>query len=151
MTTTSTSEPESMKGSCLCGAISYTVTGKPMFSCICYCTDCKKVAGSAFIAILGFTKENFIIHNPEQAITHIGMNHAKSARDTDKSQGFCTKCGSVVFGGEYGKNPWHTVYRGTLDEEFRDCYPPTIAMFTKDSPKWGKLEGLEEFPMMPPQ
>lgn len=151
MAATSGALKPQMSGGCLCGAVSYTVHGEPMFSCICYCSDCQKVTGSAFIAILGFTKDNFIVANPEEAITHIGMNHSKSAKGADKSQSFCKKCGSIVFGGEYGKEPWHTVYSGTLDEEFRNAHPPTIAMFVKDRPKWAKIEGLQEFPMMPPQ
>lgn len=144
-------DPKTMTGSCLCGAVRYTVTGEPMFSCICYCNDCQKVTGSAFIAILGFTKDNFKIAEPEQAVSHIGLNHAISDKGGDKSQSFCKQCGSIVFGGEYGKEPWHTVYSGTLDAEFRDKYPPTIAMFVKDRPKWAKIEGLQEFEKMPPQ
>ncbi|KIV99344.1 uncharacterized protein PV09_09002 [Verruconis gallopava] len=143
--------PKTMTGGCLCGAIRYTVTGEPMFSCICYCNDCQKVTGSAFVAILGFTAANFKIADVDRAVEHVGLNHAKSYKGTDKTQSFCKQCGSVVFGGEYGKLPWHTVYRGTLDEQFRDEHPPTVAMFVRDRPEWAKIEGLQEFEKMPPQ
>lgn len=125
-----------MTGGCLCGAIRYTVTGAPSFSCICCCIDCQKVSGAPFLAMIGFNKDNFVIKDAEEAVKHVGHNHAISAKGTDKLQSFCKDCGSVMFGGTYGKEEWHTVYSGTLDAGFRDEYPPTLAMFAKDRPTW---------------
>ena len=139
-----------MTGSCLCGAVSYTITGTPFFSCICYCTDCQKVSGGPFIAILGITKDDFKLKNADEAVKHIRHNKAFSAKGTEKNQSYCQDCGSVVFGGTYGEEPWHTVYSGTLDPDFRNEYPPTVAMFVKDRPKWAMIQGLQEFEEMPP-
>jgi hypothetical protein len=137
-------------GACLCGAVSYTIKGDPFFSCICYCIDCRRVSGSPFISILGVTKDNFKLKNEEEALKHIKHNAAISAKGTHKRQSFCKECGSVVFGGTYGEQEWYTVYAGTLDAEFKDEWPPTIAMFAKHKPKWAKIEGLVEFDGMPP-
>jgi hypothetical protein len=150
MATASETAPKTMSGGCLCGAIRYTVTGDPFFSCICCCIDCQKVSGAPFMAILGFTKDNFVIHNAEAAVKHIKHNKALSAKGTPKNQSFCQDCGSVVFGGTYGEQEWYTVYSGTLDEGFRDEHPPTFAMFVKDRPKWARIEGIAEFEKMPP-
>jgi len=100
---------------------------------------------------LGFNKEHFTIEDPEKALSHLALNYGKSAKGTDKNQCFCKDCGSVIFGGEYGKEEWHTVYRGTLDQKFRDVFPPTVAMFVKDAPQWGRIPGLKEFDAMPTQ
>lgn len=102
------------------------------------------------MAVLGCTKDNFVLKDPEEAVKHIGKNKGISARGTHKHQSFCKECGSVVFGGTYGEQEWHTVYAGTLDAKYRDDHPPTIAMFVKDRPKWAVIKGLDEFEGMPP-
>lgn len=102
------------------------------------------------MALVGVTKDNFKLKNPDDAIKHIKHNKSVSARGTHKHRSFCQECASVVFGGTYGVNEWHTVYTGTLNPEFRDEYPPTIAMFVKDKPKWANIQGLQEYEGMPP-
>lgn len=37
-------------GSCLCGAITYTIKGSPSTTVLCHCTSCKKQSGSSFKA-----------------------------------------------------------------------------------------------------
>ena len=39
-----------VKGSCLCGAIKYTIEGSPSTTVLCHCISCKKQSGSAFKA-----------------------------------------------------------------------------------------------------
>ena len=38
----------SLKGSCLCGAVAYEVTGRLQFMGHCHCTMCRKAHGAAF-------------------------------------------------------------------------------------------------------
>jgi hypothetical protein len=47
--------PISLKGSCLCGAVSYHLAGIPAAFDLCHCSRCRKSGGSAFIAELVFT------------------------------------------------------------------------------------------------
>lgn len=43
----------------------------------------------------------------------------------------------------------HTVYAGTLDQEFRDDFEPSTAIFTTERPKWAKTRTeLQEFEEM---
>jgi hypothetical protein len=41
-----------MKGTCLCGAVQYEVTGTPTAFDLDHCSRCRKSSGSAFIAEL---------------------------------------------------------------------------------------------------
>jgi hypothetical protein len=43
-----------MKGTCLCGAVQYEVTGTPTAFDLCHCSRCREASGSAFIAELVF-------------------------------------------------------------------------------------------------
>ena len=48
-----------MKGTCLCGAVRYLVTGTPTAFDLCHCSRCREASGSAFIAELGFEAAKF--------------------------------------------------------------------------------------------
>ncbi|CAI6333168.1 unnamed protein product [Periconia digitata] len=45
------------KGSCLCGAITYTLTGEPVTTVLCHCRNCQKSSGSSFQANLFYKQE----------------------------------------------------------------------------------------------
>ncbi|KAJ6623054.1 Mss4-like protein [Mycena sp. CBHHK59/15] len=62
-----------MKGSCLCGSLSYTVAGHPVLSAYCHCTLCQRSSGGAFIWSLHYrssaiswtyTPDNAPLHEP---------------------------------------------------------------------------------------
>ena len=55
--TLATSAP--LKGSCLCGAVKYEVTGNPTAFDLCHCSRCRESSGSAFIAELIFKAAEF--------------------------------------------------------------------------------------------
>jgi hypothetical protein len=58
-----------MKGTCLCGAVRYKVTGTPTAFDLCHCSRCREASGSAFIAelvapspVIGYDKASHIAH-----------------------------------------------------------------------------------------
>jgi hypothetical protein len=77
----------SVKGSCLCGAVTYEVTGAFEFMGNCHCSICRKSHGAAF-ATWGIIK-------PEQFKWTSGEG---SVQGYESSPGttrcFCKKCGS---------------------------------------------------------
>ena len=48
-----------MKGSCLCGAVRFRVTGTPTAFDLCHCLRCRAASGSAFLAELEFKTAEF--------------------------------------------------------------------------------------------
>lgn len=52
------------RGSCLCGAVKYTVSGDPKNSVLCHCDSCQKVTGSVFMANYIYEKDVSTILNP---------------------------------------------------------------------------------------
>ena len=48
-----------MKGTCLCGALQFAVTGTPTAFDLCHCSRCRASSGSAFIAELVFNAAEF--------------------------------------------------------------------------------------------
>jgi hypothetical protein len=45
------------KGSCLCGAITISITGKPFETHLCHCRSCKKLTGCEFGSFVMWPKE----------------------------------------------------------------------------------------------
>jgi len=53
---TSTSS-STIRGSCLCGKITYEVVGAPVNNCLCFCNSCRKHTGSIGMANGWYMKE----------------------------------------------------------------------------------------------
>ncbi len=102
---------ESHSGRCLCGDITYSVTGDPVRQGHCHCLDCKKATGASFATIAFFKEEQFKLNsgNP-QAFLH----HAVSGNMMTKE--FCQKCGSTVFGSNSGRPGIKSIYIGSLED-----------------------------------
>ncbi|WP_425074342.1 GFA family protein [Sagittula sp. S175] len=77
-----------MRGSCLCGAVSFTVTGGPAAFYLCHCSRCRKGSGSAHAANL------FV---PGGQIAWSGGPRAHYAVPESRHQRcFCPTCGSAL-------------------------------------------------------
>jgi hypothetical protein len=75
---------------------------------------------------------------------------SKSFRGDDAVRNSCPVCGSLVFGGEVGKDEIHTIYAGSLDDP--SCFQPKIAIFVRDRPAWAVMPaGLTTYETMPSQ
>jgi len=93
------------RGSCLCGAVRYTVTGPLRDVVACHCTQCRKQSGHFFAATSA----------PREAITVEG---AENVTWYDSSsgirRGFCKTCGSHLFW-DSGISPTMTFLAGSID------------------------------------
>jgi hypothetical protein len=66
-------------GSCLCGAIRYSVRGEPVHVGRCHCADCRKESGSAFTVYAQWPRAAFELEG--ELATYEGRS-------------FCPRCGS---------------------------------------------------------
>ncbi|MEO0917242.1 MAG: GFA family protein [Pseudomonadota bacterium] len=75
-----------MRGSCLCGEVSFVVTAPAEGFAVCHCTQCRKQSGhvwaSAFV--------------PDEALDVSGTPRWYQSSDKAK-RGFCPTCGSFLF------------------------------------------------------
>ncbi len=100
-----------IKGSCLCGKVSYQIEGPFKIFQYCHCSRCRKITGSAFAANLFVPPAHFKWLSGEESIGRFEHPEAKYF-----ATNFCKNCGSslpwVVQG---GKNI--VVMAGTLDKD----------------------------------
>ena len=99
-------------GSCLCGAVSFEVTGDLPGPDACHCTQCRKQSGHYF-ASTDVARTALTIHGEE----HVSwfQSSAKVRR------GFCSRCGSSLF--------WDPIFKDRIG----------IAMGAFDSPTGTRL------------
>src|SRR4051794_2851743 len=119
---------ESYSGGCLCGALRYEAEGAPIYSGHCYCGDCRKASGSGFIPFMIF---------PAAAVKISGtarQQRSLSFRASEAVRNRCDRCGSLVFGGEAGKDDRINIYAGSLDRP--ELFRPAMAIFVRDRPAW---------------
>jgi hypothetical protein len=129
-------------GGCLCGALRYEAVGEPLFAGLCYCADCQKASGSAFVPFMGFASGAVRFSGATRKFTSRAANGGDAVRNS------CPVCGSLVFGGEVGKDDSFTIYAGTLDDP--SSFHPTIAIFARSRPPWAVIPpGLAVFDAMP--
>ncbi len=94
-----------MKGSCLCGRVTYEITGPLRPVIACHCVQCRKTSGH-FVAATQATKKDLHIRG-EDNLTW--FQSSDSAR-----RGFCAACGSQLFWEPSGQEVV-SIMAGTLD------------------------------------
>jgi hypothetical protein len=134
--------PKRYTGGCLCGALRYEAEGEPLYAGHCYCVDCRKASGSGFVPYMGFAGS---------AVRFTGQSRqfrSKAAGGGDAVRNFCPVCGSLVFGGDVGKDDSFTIYAGSLDDP--SAFHPTAAIFARSRPPWAAIpEGLRVYDALP--
>jgi len=83
-----------VKGSCLCGAVRFSVTGTPTAFDLCHCLHCRAASGSAFLAELEFKTAEFewlsgrsLVKTYEAPVRNWPPGYRRA---------FCTVCGAPV-------------------------------------------------------
>ena len=75
-------------GSCLCGAVRFTVTGELPRPNACHCNACRKHSGHYEASV----------DVPRDTLTVLGEDHVGWFQSSEKvRRGFCRTCGSTLF------------------------------------------------------
>ena len=75
-------------GRCLCGAVTFKITGKLRNVLVCHCSQCRRSSGHLWAATAA----------PVEAIEIDSQNTLSWYRSSSKAKrGFCRRCGSSLF------------------------------------------------------
>ncbi|WP_432473011.1 GFA family protein [Amphritea sp. HPY] len=97
-----------IKGSCLCGKVNYSITGKVGDIVHCHCQTCRKAHGSAFSSVAAVQDSDFELSGAEH------LNHFESS--PGKQRYFCLNCGTQIYAKR--ENTPHIILRlGSLDND----------------------------------
>jgi len=133
---------EPLKGSCLCGAISFETRGDAVLVGNCHCTDCQKSTGAGHATIAGFPAA-------QVSLTGTPKGYAKQADSGNAvTRFFCPDCGSPLYS-EVEAMPGVQFFKlGAFDT--CSALAPTVSLYTKSAKGWdAPADGLPGFDTMP--
>jgi hypothetical protein len=131
------SDPASVRGSCLCGSVSFEVALPTLFCAHCHCTLCQRAHGAGYVTWLGVPRDQCHLESGAELLTR----YASSDHGT---RSFCARCGSALFfeSTEYS-DQLHIVLanlHGPIDRE------PEMHVHFGSSAPWTRVEdGLPRF------
>jgi len=114
-------------GSCLCGAIKYTVAGEVGPLIFCHCSKCRKANGSAFLAAVSIEADDFTVSDPQGNLTSFESSPGVFRK-------FCRHCGSPLYSYRPGPPEIIRLRIGTLDTVYSGAVQMHI--FHKDRAAW---------------
>lgn len=134
-------------GKCLCGEVTYTLTGQPVRMIQCHCKDCQRATGTGHINNAFFKTEQFELkgtvksHEQETDSGNINIRH------------FCPECGSRIYNEIAARKGVVGVAVGTADDN--SWYDPALVIYCKDREDWDltstEVPNFDEMPPPPPR
>lgn len=141
------SSPATASGSCLCGAVRFTVTLPTAYCAHCHCSMCRRNHGAAYVTWFGVRRDRLVLEAGAGALTR----YASSEHGT---RSFCSRCGSSLFCDHADQpdrvNVVLAAMHAPIDREpqlhaFFDSRAPWIAI-ADDLPRLGGKTGFEPLP-----
>lgn len=121
-----------IKGQCLCGVIKYSIADQPKEVGHCYCKQCQLISGSDHLVYVAFDLNKLNVSGPVTWYSMVGDSGLV------KKHGFCSKCGSTLFGtAEYWPD-LVVVYAGSLLDS--SSIQPEVNIWVQSAPKWSCID-----------
>ncbi len=96
------------RGSCLCGAVTFSVEAELTDPLACHCKQCRQQSGHFFAAV----------HAPKDAVTFACQDGLTWYRASDlAARGFCRECGSTLFWRRVGGGNAMSVSANALQDD----------------------------------
>lgn len=131
-----------LTGSCLCGGVSYAVSGNLGVFQYCHCSRCRKFSGSAFAANLLVAPEHFRWLSGEALVSRFeypGARHFATC--------FCSKCGGALpWLAQSGKSV--VIPAGTLDAD-PGIRPSQNLFWSSRAPWYEEPQSLPRYEALP--
>lgn len=130
-------------GRCACGKITLAISGEPIATRQCWCSQCQKIAA-------GGPTHNGIFNAADVEITGpLAASEWTAASGNTLTFHFCPSCGTQVYGQSSARPHLKTVRFGMLDQPHG--LKPEVAIWTEDAPAWASIDpSMEQWPQQPP-
>ena len=136
-------DPLTATGRCYCGALTYSVQGKPLFKAQCHCRECQYVSGGG---------PNYFMVLPVAGFawtTGTPRRFARDDLDAPVTRCFCADCGTHVTT-ELPDGERIVLKIGTLDDPAGAYGGPRAAIYMCDAQPFHHLpEDLPRFDRLP--
>lgn len=119
-----------LRGSCLCGSITYEVRGAPMIMYHCHCGTCRKASGASFATNVLVRAEDFVLVSGEELLSAFESSPRKFRH-------FCSACGSPIFSRAEATQHVVSVRSGTLDAD--PTVRPALHAYVASKAPWTEI------------
>jgi len=99
-----------LRGSCLCGAVRYEISGPLGPAVHCHCIQCRKASGASFTTNATVARSDFSFASGEDRVGEFESSPGQFRR-------FCTRCGSPLLKRLADRPDELRVRLGTLDTD----------------------------------
>lgn len=119
-----------LRGSCLCGKVTYEVRGAPEVMYYCHCGMCRRATGSSFAT-------NMVVREADFAVTS-GQDRIKAYLSSPgEHRHFCSECGSPLFSRAESRRGKLSVRCGTLQDD--SPIRPSAHLHTASKAPWTEI------------
>jgi hypothetical protein len=125
-----------LTGRCLCGGVTYELSGDPIATAVCHCDHCQRQGGGAFSV-------NLVVHESQLVVTGELRTYEETGERGDAvyvRRRFCGSCGSPIVSELVQTAGIVAVKVGTLDD--RSTVAPTVEVWCVDRQPWVSLPGM---------
>ena len=123
-------------GRCLCGQISYELSGDVIATAVCHCDHCQRQSGGAFSV-------NLIAMEGQLAVSGELTTFEDRGENDDAVyvyRRFCGSCGSPIYSAMIEPAGLIAVKAGTLDE--KSAVAPNVEAWCEQKQPWVDLPGI---------
>jgi hypothetical protein len=123
-------------GRCLCGQVTYEVSGELIATAVCHCEHCQRQSGSAFSV-------NLVVHESQLDLSGTLSTYEERGEHGDGvyvHRRFCGDCGSPIYSALLGTDGIVAVKAGTLED--RSDVNPTVEAWCDHRQPWVDLPGM---------
>lgn len=127
----------SLTGHCLCGAITWELTGDLIATAVCHCDHCQRQSGGAFsVNLIGHVSQL----NVDGELKVYGDPGDDESGTVHVERRFCGNCGSPIVSELMGANGVIALKAGTLDDKSQIA--PTVEAWCEHKQPWVDLPGM---------
>ncbi len=130
-------------GGCLCGAVRFRISAKPIAARLCWCRLCQYLAsGNATVNVV-FPSDALSIEGELRDYRSI------AASGNVMHRRFCPTCGTQLFSAAESRPHLIIVRNGALDDT--ELLAPSATIWTSEAPEWAWIdEALPQHAGQPP-
>lgn len=130
-------------GGCLCGAVTFKVSGVPIRMAQCHCKDCQRASGTGHMS-------NAVFKQEDVEVTGATASYASTSDSGNTlTRHFCPTCGARLFLFSKARPGMIVMAAGAFDD--LSWFEPEVVLYTKHRPHWDlTTDSVPNFEAMPP-
>ena len=118
-----------IEGGCLCGAVRYRISGKPLQGEYCHCSMCRRAAGAPVVAWMDILRSS---------LTWVKGQTTRYESSPGIFRGFCANCGSALTFDNVASPDKISLTIATLDDPAP--FAPQAHIYADDQLPWLNLD-----------